>query len=90
MKKLIVCLFLGALSVVTSSFAPVNGVAAVQNVDGEVTTCPACGCKVTLYDTKSELFSCPKCGCQWKKTSSSSTIVVIVSPPKEPDPGTSK
>lgn len=90
MKKLIVVLFLGALSFVTSSFAPVSSEVTVQNVDGEVTTCPACGCKVTLYDTKTELFSCPKCGCQWKKTGSSSTVVVIVSPPTTPDPTIAK
>lgn len=88
MKKLIVVLFLGALSFVASSFAPVSNTAAVQSVDGDVTTCPACGCKMTLYNVKTGIFSCPICGCEWKKASS--TIVVIVSPPTDPDPDTQK
>lgn len=83
MKKLIVVLFLGALSFVTLSFAPVSGTVAVQNVDGEITTCPNCGCKLTSYNVKTEIFTCPDCGCQWKKASS--TVVVIVMPPKDPE-----
>lgn len=84
MKKLIVLLFFGALSFVSSSFAPANEMVMTQNVEGSVTTCPACGYEETEYNVDAEIFTCPICGCKWKKVNKKN--VVIVSPPKEPSP----
>lgn len=84
MKKIIVVLFLSALTFVASSFASVNSVAVVQNVDGAITTCPACGCEVTYYDFSTKIFSCPSCHCQWKKVSG--TVVMIIMPPDDVTP----
>lgn len=83
MKKLIVCLFLVALSFVTSSFVPVNSVAMERGVDGSPTTCPACGCENTYYNTKSGVFTCPHCKCEWKRLKGDD--VIIVAPPSDDD-----
>lgn len=77
-------LFLGALSFVTSSFAPVSGIAVVQSVNGSITTCPACGYEMTNYNVDSGIFYCPHCKCKWKKLDNKN--VVIVSPPEDQNP----
>lgn len=84
MKKLMILLLMGVLSVTTTSFVPMSECDSVELADIAVTTCPSCHAQNSVFNTKTEFFTCLKCGCEWRNIDG--VRVVIVAAPKNPQP----